>query len=345
MNVIAVVDGPFLVGILTSARLESALLDGVSPLISVEQIMSPTPVPIFPSTPVDQAMTRFRESGESVLPVADLDGRYVGMLSALSLFGRYHTPPTPGLVGGMATPFGVFLTNGEVSGGAGKGALVVTGMMLSTMFLIGTALSILAILIIGNRLNQPVLTWLTQGGGNPWVDRFIEYGPPVFFLLMVRLIPLSGTHAAEHMVVHAIERHEPLTYEVVKRMPRVHPRCGTNLAVGALLFMFLLRVSVMTFGDTGALFALLGTVLLWRQFGAFAQYFFTTKHPNKAQVDGAIRSAEELISKYQNSSRVAPSFGRKLWNSGLPYVLLGATGVSVLVLLAAEWFGLPPGLI
>lgn len=345
MGVVAVVDGPFLVGILTSTRLEFALLDGVSPLNAVSEIMSPNPVPLLPSSSVEVAMSRFRESGESVLPVVDADGRYVGMLSALSLFGRYHTPPSPGVVGGMATPFGVFLTNGEVSGGAGKGALVATGMMLSLMFLVGTALSVLAIFVIGNRLDQPVLTWLTHGGGNQWVDRVIEYGPPVFFLLLVRLIPLSGTHAAEHMVVHAIERHEPLTYDVVKRMPRVHPRCGTNLAVGALLFMFLLRVSVMTLGDVGALFGLLGTMLLWRQVGAFAQYFFTTKRPNRAQVEGAIRSAEELLLKYRSSTRVSPSFSRKLWNSGLPYVLLGATSVSVLFLFLADWLGLPPGLL
>ncbi len=31
------------------------------------------------------------------------------------------------------------------------------------------------------------------------------------------------------MVVHAIEEGEDLTLEKVRPMPRVHPRCGTNL--------------------------------------------------------------------------------------------------------------------
>jgi uncharacterized protein YqhQ len=39
------------------------------------------------------------------------------------------------------------------------------------------------------------------------------------------------------MVVHAIERGEPLVLEVVRRMPRVHPRCGTNLVAGIALFL------------------------------------------------------------------------------------------------------------
>ncbi|MER3495923.1 MAG: hypothetical protein C4320_03425, partial [Armatimonadota bacterium] len=56
------------------------------------------------------------------------------------------------------------------------------------------------------------------------------------FVILFRLLPLAGTHAAEHMAVNALERGEPLDPEVVARMPRTHIRCGTNLAVGAGLF-------------------------------------------------------------------------------------------------------------
>jgi uncharacterized protein YqhQ len=36
-------------------------------------------------------------------------------------------------------------------------------------------------------------------------------------------------------VVHAIERGEPLLAESVRAMPRVHPRCGTNIVAAAFL--------------------------------------------------------------------------------------------------------------
>ena len=62
--------------------------------------------------------------------VSDTEGRYLGTLSALDLFHRPEGQIRPPFIGGMATPFGVFLTNGEISGGAKPFALAVTGALL-----------------------------------------------------------------------------------------------------------------------------------------------------------------------------------------------------------------------
>ena len=55
----------------------------------------------------------------------------------------------------------------------------------------------------------------------------------LFLLLFLRFSPISGTHGAEHMVVHAMEEGEDLTMEKVRPMPRVHPRLRNELGGAA----------------------------------------------------------------------------------------------------------------
>jgi uncharacterized protein YqhQ len=50
-------------------------------------------------------------------------------------------------------------------------------------------------------------------------------------------------HGAEHMAVHAQERHDPLEVEAVRRHPTAHPRCGTAF----LLTVMVVAVAVFTF--------------------------------------------------------------------------------------------------
>jgi len=113
---------------------------------------------------------------------------------------------------------------------------------------------------------------------------------------MMRLSPLSGYHAAEHMTVHAIEAGEALEPDIVSRMPRVHPRCGTNLLAAAGVFTILTtnfssQITVLT--------ALLVMVLGWRSIGAMLQTFATTKKPSRKQLENGIAAGMELLDKYQ----------------------------------------------
>src|SRR5206468_2521132 len=111
------------------------------------------------------------------------------------------------------------------------------------------------------------------------------------FAAAFRLLPLAGIHAAEHKVVHAIERGEELTRESVRRMPRVHPRCGTNFATGLSIFLAIsLADKVITDNYYRVLLALLCTLIFWRPLGSLVQYWVTTKEPTDAQLDMGIRS-------------------------------------------------------
>ena len=67
---------------------------------------------------------------------------------------------------------------------------------------------------------------------------------------MMRLLPIAGYHAAEHQSVHAMEQGEPLIPQVVKRMPRVHPRCGTSFLL-VVMIVSIIVFSIVHFDTFG----------------------------------------------------------------------------------------------
>ncbi|RYG88266.1 DUF1385 domain-containing protein [bacterium] len=155
-------------------------------------------------------------------------------------------------------------------------------------------------------------------------DLGLQFLPILLFVVLFRLTPLAGIHAAEHMAVNAIERSEPLVPEIVARMPRVHIRCGTNLAVGASLFM---GISTTPWGapyEIRVVVALLATLFLWKPLGTWAQLYVTTRRPNARQIESGIRAGRSLLETYARSGRVQPSIPSRIWNSGLLHVMTGS---------------------
>jgi uncharacterized protein YqhQ len=157
----------------------------------------------------------------------------------------------------------------------------------------------------------------------------------ILFLLLLRLSPLTGVHASEHMVVRAIEEGEDLDLEKVRRMSRVHPRCGTNI----MALLVLLVVSEQLLASLGsalddttrtfALFLLIMVVLVtWRRLGAGLQRWVTTRRPSERQLAAGIRVGEELLERVRRQPSAAASFRRRLWNTGFAQVLAGFFLVS-----------------
>jgi uncharacterized protein YqhQ len=195
-----------------------------------------------------------------------------------------------------------------------------------------TGMAMFAMLVLGAILTIPILLALTSLHAPQWASDLVESILPVaFFLLFMRLAPLSGTHAAEHMVVHAIERGEELNPDVVRRMPRVHPRCGTNLAAASILFLGILFAPWP--GDPTLQFipAALVTLYSWKKLGAFLQFYITTRRPNERQLQSGLKAGNELLDGYARSRTVIPSIPRRIWMSGLVQVMLGSfAGTAVI---------------
>jgi hypothetical protein len=149
-------------------------------------------------------------------------------------------------------------------------------------------------------------------------------------LLLLRLTPLAGLHAAEHMTINAVERGLPLRPAVVARQPRQHGRCGTNLMVvmGGLLFGFMVLENLRPWlpGVAESLFLLAWLLVLasqWRTFGRWIQLNLTTRPPTPTQLASGIRAGEDLLSQYARRPHPPPSILWRLWTSGLIPVLAG----------------------
>ncbi|RYG57845.1 DUF1385 domain-containing protein [bacterium] len=260
----------------------------------------------------------------SALPVIDDKGRYRGLLSradVLAALGKNIRPP---LVGGMATPLGVWLTNGSVNGGAPSIGLFLSGLTLAGCL----ATAQLLIIALMYSLNPAWAALAVSGRIGSTLDgtgllntlAFLAHG--LFFLTALRVIPMAGIHAAEHQTVHAMERGLPLELEYVSQMPRAHPRCGTNLLalVGLVTIGF---AHLPSLGPDWVLIALVITFFSWRSLGSFIQTAFTTRPASKKQLESGIKAGRELMENYQAQPFAAPSSPFKLLNNGLIYSALG----------------------
>lgn len=270
-----------------------------------------------------EALRRLTTESLIALLVVDEHDRVLGVVSPSDLTPHRAKFPTPPTIGGMATPFGVYLTTGTIHGGAGAFALMSSGAMMFCMFLLADVLA----------------SWAsTRFHG---LDAYATPLTFMIFLVTMRLLPLAGTHAAEHMVVHAIERGEQLTPEVVRRMPRVHPRCGTNLAVGASIFVALLNLPYTDDPYTKSFLALIATALVYRPAGAVVQFLITTRPPNNKQIASGIKAGKELLERYRLKRGPVPNAGQRILNSGMLHVMAGSAGAYLVAWALATILKLP----
>ena len=258
------------------------------------------------------------------MPVYNDARQYLGMISRADLLAGIHQSVRPPLVGGMATPLGVWLTDGRNAGGAPNLGLFLTGLILSVGLMLSTALIVAGAwalrpewgaMAYSGRLGAAIepsnvfntITALIQG---------------FLFLMFFRVLPLSGVHAAEHQTVWALERGLPLTVENVRSMPRAHPRCGTNLvALGGLLTIGIQHLPEIT--PNWILLVFIVAFFGWRNLGTALQNGFMTRPATDAQIEGGIRAANEVMAKYQAQPTAMAPLPLRLLNNGMIWSAAG----------------------
>ncbi len=142
------------------------------------------------------------------------------------------------------------------------------------------------------------------------------------FLLVVRLTPLAAYHGAEHKVVHAIERHEYPTREIVREMPRVHRRCGTTLLAGILPTFLIAAPLLLVEPALAIVVVLLGWTFRY-PVGALIQQHLTTKEPNDKQLAAGLDAAHRLLDDWRRNPHTDLSALASLWHRGLVQLLIG----------------------
>lgn len=331
IHALPVIQNGRVVGMVTEQGLLAHLTEYASDTATVGAIMDQNPPCANIYMSIAQAADMMNVSRVDMLPVIDEFGVYRGVVVRSDLLALMLDVLRPPMVGGMATPLGVHLTTGSVSAGAGNLGLYLSGVALMLMMMAGYW-TIWGAAYIADALFSTHLVVLLASpptGRFAGIDTIHWISIPLQYLLLLvflRISPMSGYHAAEHQVVHTIEAGEPLLPETVGRMPRAHPRCGTNLMAAALPFL----VVVSRLGsDVGLLVVIIVVILGWRTIGYYLQQYFTTKPPTARQIQNGIKVGEELLAKYQRQPNRPTDGWSRIWNMGILQVGLGFATVMV----------------
>jgi len=240
----------------------------------------------------------------------------------------------PPHISGLALLRGVFLSTGLVRSATDIG-LVTAGAGFILLFGASTLLAYSVVYLVERLLqgSVPLVAMYTYALPATYPDPYLPWRIGLHairflaFLTMLRLSPISGYHGAEHKVVNAIEVAGTLDEDVVRRMPRQHIRCGTNLLAGLAPLLLALMPDVRLDGLT--LLALLAVgFLVRRPVGYLVQSIFTTKEPTPAQLRAGMESGRVLVERWRTTPERPTSPAERLWARGLPQMLIGL-GVGV----------------
>lgn len=320
-HALPVVSGDRLVGVVAEVDLLKALRLGLSgadlEAYPVRAAMTGDVVTGHAGASLASAWETMATGRLKTLPVLDAAGGFAGVVFRNDLLAALRRDLRPAQIGGLATPLGVYLTTGDHRAGAGDLGLFLTGVVMALCHLVV--------------LNTVEGFALTLAEAPPlWAIALVEF---VAYLALLRLTPLTGFHAAEHQVVHAIERGEALLPEVLARQPREHPRCGTNviaLVFGAQLLWPLASQPVLAAASALVLFS------VWRRLGWAFQRVFTTKPPTERQVLSAIAAGRALLAAYGVRPAYRASRLQRLWASGFIQMVAGFLAVLGVV----QWLNL-----
>jgi len=213
-------------------------------------------------------------------------------------------------------------------GTASSWRLVLSGAAIAAFLGIAMGLTYIELWILDQFTGQALasgLLGLTGPGATP-PGRFLAIAaqllPMVNFLVVLRLSPLAGYHAAEHKVVSAIERYGNIEYEQVVDMPRAHPRCGTVLLFGVLPTLLIAYPLLWSNPLAALAVAVVGWMLRYHV-GYFIQQNFTTKPPTPRQLAAGVAAGRKLMALYMSDPDRRVSIARGLWTRGLPQMVAG----------------------
>lgn len=253
----------------------------------------------------------------------------------------YPPPLRAPRISGTAMPTGVFLSTGSASTSSGL-HLFATGFTIVSLGIITLVPTYVIVWIVEQFLEpmqlQLVPLFLHVGGpADPllWAAGRIFLNVLTFFvfLIILRMSPLAGYHAAEHMTVHAIERFGVFGWEpYVGHMRRAHLRCGSNLMAGILPGM-LIAVPLMTIAPLAAAAVAAAGWIVRHYTGFFLQNVFTTKPPTPHQLRKGIEAGRELLAAWMKDPDPRRTLARSIWERGMPQMVGGV--VCAMYVLAA----------
>lgn len=248
----------------------------------------------------------------------------------------YWPRPEP-RISGTAMPTGVHLCDGRVRTSTNL-ELVLTGAAIMALGAVSAVVAYLVVWIMDGYTPVPTSALLLGVVEQPIPAKYAYWQVALnlilfgCFLVVLRLSPLSGYHAAEHMTVSAIERFGRVDPDQVRQMPRAHPRCGTTLLAGLLPALLIAAPLCALRPELAALIAIVGWTTR-AQVGWALQHYLTTKHPTPRQLEAGLRAGRKIL-EGQGSGPVRPqSPAERLWQRGLLQMVAGVIAAMYVI----EW--------
>ena len=269
---------------------------------------------------IKDLMEKINTEHKRVIPIVDENGLYTGYsVTRSSIISYFTNLIKPNTLGGLATPLGVYITDGKHQAGAGNFGLFLTGISLGSVFIL-----IEQLFKLGYNLFNITEVEIS-------VMPLIFIAQIILFILFLRFTPLAQIHAAEHQTINAIEKGIPLNLDAVKSQPREHKRCGTNIMVLLLgiQFVILLFASVIHKFDPFFQFIFLFWAFIyvfsnWKKWGMWLQKYFTTVSAPDKYILSGIKAGEEILKKHKEDLDPKPvAFSRKLWCMGIIQIITG----------------------
>lgn len=322
LHVLPVAEGGMLKGVVRRQELHALLRKEGEPgrARRVAEILSQDYCALPNPFSIEEALDSAAAAPDGVLIAVDSVGGYHGVATHTDLLSLWTHAVRPSRIAGMATPIGVYLTTGTLRAGVGNLGLALTGVLLAVFYLVSDYAAARIADSLGTEWSVSLLGFTLR-----------EILPLALMLLLVRWSPLAAYHAAEHQTVSAIEQGEALVPEVVSRMPRAHPRCGTNVVVILVVFAAVQWID--------PYIALAAGLLAWRFLGRHLQQYITTRPASPKQLQKGLEAGRELLAKYREelASAGRPGPARRLWNLGWIQVLAGYSFTVAAYVFAVRW--------
>lgn len=230
-------------------------------------------------------------------------------------------------ISGTAMPGGVFMSVG-VARTAGDLALIATGLSIALLGALGLVLTYVVSWLLEQLTALPLTGILLMAAPPvdpeqaPWIELGLNLLTVFSFLLLMRISPLSGYHAAEHKVISAIEHFGQPTMENARLMPRAHIRCGSNLLAGILPVLLIAQPLYVISPIAAVAVVILGWSFRFHT-GYFIQQVFATKEPTDRQLRAGLEAGRKILRLWhENAGRPVPPL-ISFWRRGLLQMFAG----------------------
>lgn len=202
----------------------------------------------------------------SVLAVRKTDGEIVTEeMSTTSVREKYKILRLPILRGcvafveSMIVGYKSLMRSAELSGleEETQGKKWVSVLVMAVSLILGVGLALALFMLLPQWIGNLITGWIPSIEVlRSLIEGVLRIGIFICYILATSLMKemkdVYRFHGAEHKTIFAVEYGQELTVENIRRMPRLHPRCGTSFIFLVLLFSIffysLLDAFVLGFG-------------------------------------------------------------------------------------------------